>query len=97
MTREEILARMDAAAKEDRQRFFAVADALQFQPKWNGRLADIETVKQQWRDMTDVPEYPEIKFPLDLPDWFPIVRFASRWDADYVQKTLERVTKDTES
>lgn len=91
MTREEILSRMDEAAKEDRERFFAVADTLQFQPKWQDKLSEIEAVKQQWRDMTLLPNYPEITFPLALPDWFPPVKFASCWGADYATTELNRV------
>lgn len=88
MTREEIIARMDEAAKEDRERFFAVADILHLQPKYQDRLVEIETEKQKWRDMTALPNYPEMKFPLSVPDWFPIVRFASNWKVDYVETTL---------
>ena len=92
MTREEIIVTMDTAAKEDRERFFAIADSMQFQPRWQDKLQEIETVRQQWRDMTNIENYPEIKFPLALPDWFPAVKFASCWDVGYVEKTLEDTT-----
>ncbi len=88
MTREDILARMDLAAKQDRERFFKVADSMTFQPKYAEHLAELADVKQEWRDMTLMENYPEIKFPLALPEWFPTVRFASCWDTDYVAQTL---------
>lgn len=88
MTEQEILARMDEAAKEDRERFFAIADTLHLQPKYHDRLEELEAEKQRWRDMTAMPEYPQIKWPMELPDWFPPVKFASLWDLDYLEKTL---------
>lgn len=89
MTEQEILTRMDEAAKEDRERFFVVADTLHLQPKYADKLAEIEAIKQQWRDMTVLPDYPQIKWPMVLPEWFPRVKFASSWDVDYLKKTLE--------
>lgn len=88
MTREEILAQMDEAAREDRERFFQVADAMAFQPKYTGRLGELEAVKQQWRDMTALPDYPCIQWPMALPEWFPLVKFASCWGADHPDKEL---------
>lgn len=85
-----IVDRMDEAAKEDRERFFAVADTLTFQPKYKDRQAEIEEIKQQWRDMTAQPDYPHIQWPMALPDWFPTVKFASRWEPDYLATTLAR-------
>ena len=89
MNEQEIIAMMIQASKEDRDRFFAVADSLHMQPKFQDRLVEIETVKQQWRDMTDIENYPHIKFPLGLPIWFPKVKFASCWESDYLDRTLE--------
>lgn len=71
--------RMNEAIKEDRERFFQVADTLQYQPKYKDRLTEIEMIKQQWRDITTLSDYPNIDFPLVLPDWFPKVYFASKW------------------
>lgn len=78
----EIRQRMGEAVKEDRDRFFQVADTLQYQPKYKDKLAEIETIKQQWRDITVLSDYPNITFPLSLPDWFPKVHFASCWGKD---------------
>lgn len=89
MTKEDILTRMDEAAKEDRERFFQVADTLHMQPKYAERLTELETVKQAWRDMTALPGYPCIKWPMELPEWFPPMKFASCWEPDHVEKTLE--------
>lgn len=90
MTREEILTRMDEAAKEDRERFFVVADSMTFQPKYTDKRDELEAIKQQWRDMTALPDYPQIKWPMERPEWFPVVKFASCWDVDYLEKTLEQ-------
>lgn len=95
-----IVNRMDEAAKEDRERFFKVADTLAFQPKYKDKIEEIEAVKQQWRDMTDLPDYPHISWPMALPEWFPTVKFASRWEPNYLEHTLEeqrsfnRIMKD---
>ncbi|MEG0091984.1 MAG: hypothetical protein RSA20_09200 [Oscillospiraceae bacterium] len=93
MIEQEIIARMDEAAKEDRERFFAVADTLHLQPKYKDRLQELEVEKQRWRDMTLQPSYPQMKWPMELPVWFPPVRFASCWEADYLEKTLKRETR----
>lgn len=89
MNEQEIIDRMIEASKEDRTRFFAIADTLHLQPKFQDKLTEIESIKQQWRDMTIIENYPLINFPLDLPVWFPEVRFASCWDSDYLKKTME--------
>lgn len=78
----EIRQRMDEAAKEDRERFFKVADTLTFQPKYKDKIEAIEELKQQWRDMTSLEDYPNIDFPITLPEWFPTVHFASCWKKD---------------
>lgn len=83
---ENILTRMDQAAREDRERFFRVADSIHLQPKYADHLDELETLKQQWRDMTQAENYPDIDFPLPLPEWFPTVHFASRWTAGELTK-----------
>lgn len=90
MTEQEIIERMIEASKEDRERFFTVADIMQLQPKYQDKLQEIEAIKQQWRDMTLLPDYPLIKFPLELPDWFPKVHFASCWEVDYLENELKQ-------
>lgn len=83
LTREEKLTNMDLAAKEDRERLFAVTDGMRYQPKYAEHLTELETLCQTWRDMTDLENWPEVAWPLALPDWMPDVRFASCWDADF--------------
>lgn len=83
LTRDEILVQMDLAAKQDRERLFAVTDGMRNQPKYADYLTELETVCQQWRDMTDLENWPEVAWPLELPEWFPEVKFASCWVADY--------------
>lgn len=92
-----LLERMDMAAKEDRARFFAVADTIHLQPKYAEHLEELETVKQQWRDMTAIENYPKIAFPLQLPAWFPKVPFKSKWNVDYYDKEVEAYERNTES
>ena len=94
--RQEILSSMDEAAKEDRQRFFAVADAMTFQPKYQEKREELEAVKQQWRDMTALAQYPQIQWPLELPDWFPVVHFASRWNPDHLERKWEERKREYE-
>jgi len=90
MNREEILHNMDLAAKEDRERFFAVADTLHLQPKYSAHLTELEAIKQAWRDMTALPDYPNIDWPMALPEWFPKVPFASSWKKDiFIEETLK--------
>lgn len=92
MNRQEILNQMKLAIQQDRERFFKIADTLHLQPKYADKVAsgELEAVKQQWRDMTTLPDYPNITFPLHLPEWFPKVHFASNWVKD---KHLEEMLK----
>lgn len=85
-----LLVRMDKAAREDRERFFKVADAIHFQPKYEEHLAELEVLKQEWRDMTKLEDYPKMAFPLPLPEWFPKVSFMSRWDSEYYEKEMNK-------
>jgi len=89
MIKQENFKRMDLAAKQDRERFFKVADTLHMQPKYAEHLAELDTLKQQWRDMTALPDYPNINWPLALPEWFPKVHFASCWEKDEFNETDE--------
>ena len=90
MTHNEVQDCMIQASKEDRERLFHVADLLHLKPLFQDRVADIQAVKQQWRDMTTLPNYPHITFPLELPSWFPVVRFASCWDCDHLAHILHQ-------
>lgn len=92
----DLTTRMDTAAREDRERFFKVADAMAFQPKYSDKTDEIESIKQVWRDMTDIEGYPFVDFPLALPDWFPKVYFASRWTAEEMLAELEKEKAEQE-
>lgn len=85
-----LLELMDKAAREDRERFFKVADTIHLQPKYSEHLEELEAVKQQWRDMTAIEDYPKMAFPLPLPEWFPTVKFMSRWDSEYYEKEMNK-------
>lgn len=90
MDREELLKIMDEAAKQDRERFFTVADTLHLQPKYGNVIYEVNEIKQQWRDMTLLYDYPNIDFPLVLPDWFPKINFASSWKKDiFIEQSLK--------
>lgn len=94
MKREEALKRMDEAFREDRERFFKVADALSFQPKYEAHREEIEALKQTWRDIPQLEGYPNITHPAELPDWFPQVYFASCFEKDVY---LEEVCDEEEA
>lgn len=91
MKREELLKRMDEAFKEDRERFFKVADTLALQPKYAEHKDEIEELKQRWRDIPQEEGYPNFTHPMPLPDWFPKVPFASSWEKDsYIEQELNQ-------
>lgn len=91
MKREQVLKNMDEAFREDRERFFKVADSLLFVPKFKDKLDAIEQLKQQWRDIPQQEDYPNFTHPVALPDWFPEVHFASSWQKDTF---IEEMTSD---
>ena len=82
MEREQVIMRMDEAFREDRERFFKVADALMYVPKFRDRQKEIEELKQVWRDIPQMEGYPNFTHPIALPEWFPKVHFASSWEKD---------------
>lgn len=91
MNREEILKEMDLAFRQDRERFFKIADTLHLQPKYAEHLEELETLKQVWRDIPQQEEYPNFTHPIALPEWFPKVPFASRWEKDsYIENQLKQ-------
>lgn len=95
MAYEDIINRMDLSFKEEREEFFAVADSLSFQPKYKDYAEEVEKIKQEWRDIPQKSEYPNIDFPPSLPSWFPKVRFFSSWEKDkYIYDELMRIYFD---
>ena len=94
MTKEQLLKRMDEAFRQDRERFFQVADALQFQPKYAEKMDELNDLKQEWRDIPQQDGYPNISHPVPLPEWFPPVHFASSWEKDiYLEENLKEGNK----
>ncbi len=90
MTIETIKTNMDLAFKQDRERFFKVADTLHLQPAYADHLDELEEIKQAWRDVPDSANYPVITHPMPLPDWFPKINFASSFDGqNYIDECLE--------
>lgn len=94
MKREDVIKNMDEAFREDRERFFKVADSLALQPKYKEHLEELETLKQTWRDIPATEGYPNIDHPMKLPDWFPTVHFASSWQKD---KFIEEMAENNET
>lgn len=88
-TREQILKDMDLAFKQDRERFFRAVDAMYNNPKYEDNLVEIKEIAQTWRDIPNLPDYPNIKHPMELPEWFPEIQFCSMFDTDYVDSMLE--------
>lgn len=87
MTRDEKLVRMDLAAKQDRERLFKVTDGMRYQPKYAAYLTELEALCETWRNMTELENWPEVAWPLELPAWMPAVKFASCWDGEYAVET----------
>lgn len=91
MNREEILKEMELAFKQDRERFFRVADTLHFQPKYQEHLEELEKLKQIWRDLPQQEFFPNFTHPIKLPEWFPKINFASSWEKDvYIEERLKQ-------
>ena len=79
------------SAREDRERFFKVADSLRYQSSFDDKSFEIEQLRRFWRDMTLLPDFPNVDFPFVLPDWFPKVNFASFWKKDvYIEENIYR-------
>lgn len=89
MNKQELLNNMDLAIKQDRERFFKIADTLHLQPKYALYLIELEEIKQEWRDVTKQLDYPNITHPMPLPDWFPKINFASSFEKDkYIEERI---------
>lgn len=74
---------MIQATKEDRERFFKATDYLRFVDKLTPEQEDeLEDLRQWFRNMPELENYPYINWPPQLPDWCPNPHFASRWEAE---------------
>lgn len=84
---------MKIAVIQDRERFFKKADVYAITNNRDlspEQIAELETLRNQWRNITDLPDYPDVDFPLPLPSWFPNPYFASRWNKGYLNK-MDRI------
>lgn len=88
MNKEEQLKLREEAFNEDRERFFKVADTLDKQPKYEEHLEELEQLKQKWRDAPDDKNFPNITHPIELPEWFPKVYFASNFKKDEFEENF---------
>lgn len=72
----------DEAFKEDRLRFFLVADKYETISYLKESLseeqkAELKKAQQEWRDMTELEDYPDIDFPLYTPSFLSVKFFSS--------------------
>jgi hypothetical protein len=85
---------MIQAIKEDRERFFKKADVYVFTNNrglTDKQIVELEELRNKFRDITTLPNYPDINWPPSLPDWFPNPFFASCWKSGYLQKMTEKI------
>jgi hypothetical protein len=84
------------ASKEDRERFFKVADVYaitQNRGLSEIQIEELEKARDEWRDMTNMKGYPDIDFPLPIPKWMNNPYFASSWkkgEKDENEKNVDR-------
>ena len=72
----------DIAFKQDRERFFKEADKYEMISYLCEGLSDeqkkeLEQAKTDWRNMTDLPDYPDIDFPLTIPSFMKVKTFST--------------------
>ena len=72
----------DIAFKQDRERFFKEADKYELISCLHESLSDeqkkeLEKAKTDWRNMTDLPDYPDIDFPLAIPSFMKVKTFST--------------------
>ena len=72
----------DIAFRQDRERFFNEADKFESVPFLAAQLTatqkkELEKAKKEWREMTDLDGYPDIDFPLAVPDFVKVKLFSS--------------------
>ena len=72
----------DIAFKQDRERFFKEADKYEIISYLHESLSDeqkkeLEQSKTDWRNMTDLPDYPDIDFPLAIPSFMKAKTFST--------------------
>lgn len=96
--KKKILEQMEEAIREDRERFFKVADSIHFQPKYAEHLTELETLCQWFRDVTALSDFPNINWSPELPSWFPNVPFASSFKKDeFLNNELSKLEDRTKA
>ena len=91
----------DIAFKQDRERFFKEADKYEMIPYLVNSLSESEKqelaeAKETWRNMTDLPDYPDIDFPLAIPSFIKVKTFSTHKKGEDVEEQLE-VSATTET
>lgn len=72
----------DTAFKQDRERFFKEADKYEMISYLKESLSDeqkteLAEAQTAWRNMTDLPDYPDIDFPLAIPSFMQVKTFST--------------------
>ena len=72
----------DIAFKQDRERFFKESDKYEMISYLRESLSDeqkkeLEQTKTDWRNMTDLPDYADIDFPLAIPSFMKVKTFST--------------------
>ena len=72
----------DIAFRQDRERFFNAADncegvAFLAEQLTATQKKELEKAKKEWREMTELENYPDIDFPLAVPDFVKVKLFSS--------------------
>lgn len=91
----------DIAFKQDRERFFKEADKYEMIPYLLNSLSESEKqelaeAKEAWRNMTDLPDYPDIDFPLAIPSFIKVKTFSTHKKGEDVEEQPE-VSATTET
>ena len=91
----------DIAFKQDRERFFKEADKYEMISYLSDGLTEKEKselakAKRDWRSMTDLPDYPDIDFPLAIPSFIKVKTFSTHKKGEDVEEQQEvSVTTET--
>lgn len=89
----EIKERYTLAIKEDRERFFKKADVYVITNNrglTETQIAELEVLRGQFRDVTSLEGFPDIDWPIKLPEWFPNPYFASSFKKGDMQNELDK-------
>ena len=84
----------DIAFKQDRERFFKESDKYEMISYLVNSLSDeqkkeLEQAKTDWRNMTDLPDYPDIDFPLAIPSFLKVKTFSTHKKGEDVEEQPE--------